>query len=75
MSVDEIRTICEFLRANGIEVDPMRERQRKLAEGLVASFGPQLVPEPRITPGPPEITDEELSGLLPFRREALDDGI
>jgi hypothetical protein len=48
-TVDEIRTIVEFLRSNGIEVDRARERQRKLAEDLAGSFGPELPAEPHIT--------------------------
>jgi hypothetical protein len=48
-TVDEIQTIVEFLRSNGIEVDRSRERQRKLAEDLAGCFGPALPAEPHIT--------------------------
>jgi len=40
MSLEEIRLIVEFLRSNGIEIDPMREKQRKVAWVLAQSFGP-----------------------------------
>jgi hypothetical protein len=38
IGVDEIRSIVEFLRANGIEVDPVREKQRNLAWELARTF-------------------------------------
>ena len=39
MSVEEIRVIVQFLRLNGIEIDPMREKQRRVAWALAQSFG------------------------------------
>jgi hypothetical protein len=40
LQIDEVRAIAEFLRSKGIEIDPIREKQRKVAWALVQSFGP-----------------------------------
>lgn len=38
-NADELRAIVELLRANGVEIDPHRRKQRMLAWELAKSFG------------------------------------
>jgi hypothetical protein len=40
LQIDEIRAIGQFLRSRGIEIDPVREKQRKVAWALAQSFDP-----------------------------------
>lgn len=40
MTVDELSIILEFLRSKGIEPDPLRDKQRKIAAWLAQSFEP-----------------------------------
>jgi hypothetical protein len=44
--IDELRTLVEFLRSKGVELDPLRDKQRKLAWALAQSLGPQPTAEP-----------------------------
>jgi len=39
VSIDELRAVIDFLRASGIEIDPEREDQRRLAWQLAESLG------------------------------------
>jgi hypothetical protein len=39
INLAEVRAIVKFLRSKGIEIDPLREKQRKLADVLARSFG------------------------------------
>jgi hypothetical protein len=39
VSIDEVRTVVSALRAQGIDLDPARERQRQLVAELAESFG------------------------------------
>lgn len=36
--VDELSAMVEFLRSKGIEIDPLREKQKKVAWALANSF-------------------------------------
>ncbi len=44
VDVDELRVIVEFLRSKGVEIDPLRDKQRKIAAWLVQSFEPPRSP-------------------------------
>ena len=39
LTLDELRMVVEALRAKGIEIDPLREKQRKVAWALSQSLG------------------------------------
>jgi hypothetical protein len=43
--IDELRTLVEFLRSKGVELDPLRDKQRKLAWALAQSLGPRPIAE------------------------------